>query len=422
MRILVVGGGGREHALAWKIAQSPLVDKLYCAPGNPGIAQHAECVPISPEDIGGIFQFARDQKIDLVVVGPEAPLAMGITDELTSKGIRVFGPTAAAAELESSKVFSKQLMHKHGIPTAPFRVFEDAHDAYAYLDKTPAPVVVKADGLAQGKGAIVCDTSEAARDAVREIMELRAFGKAGDRILIEECLRGEEASVLAIADGRTIIPLEPAQDHKRVGDGDTGLNTGGMGAYSPVPSVTAKMREEIERRVLIPAVHGMRREGRRYQGVLYAGIMMTSTGPQVIEYNVRWGDPEAQPLVMRIKSDLVPVLMGVAEGNLKDATIEWDPRPAICVVMASGGYPGKYEKGKVIEGLDEAAKVKDVMVFHAGTAMSGGRVVTAGGRVLGVTAIGTTIAQARERAYTAVSKIHFDGAHYRKDIGHRALK
>jgi phosphoribosylamine--glycine ligase len=421
MKILVVGGGGREHALVWKIAQSPLVNELYCAPGNPGIAQQAECVPISPEDLLGIFQFARDKGIDLVVVGPEAPLAMGITDELTSKGIRVFGPTAAAAELEASKVFSKQLMHKHGIPTAPFRVFEDAHDAYEYLDNIAAPVVVKADGLAQGKGAIVCDSLDEARAAVRDIMERRIFGKAGDRIIIEDCLRGEEASVLAIADGRTIIPLEPAQDHKRIGDGDQGPNTGGMGAYSPVPSVNNRMKEEIERRVLIPAVHGMRREGRRYQGVLYAGIMMTPTGPQVIEYNVRWGDPETQPLVMRIKSDLVPVMMGVAEGNLNDATIEWDPRAAICVVMASGGYPGPYEKGKVIEGLDDAAKMQDVMVFHAGTAISGGKLVTAGGRVLGVTALGETLAHARERAYAAVAKIRFDGAQYRRDIGHRAL-
>jgi phosphoribosylamine--glycine ligase len=421
MRILVVGGGGREHALVWKIAQSPLVEKLYCAPGNPGIAQQAECVPISAEDLRGLFEFARDQRIDLVVVGPEAPLAMGITDELTSKGIRVFGPTAAAAELEASKIFSKQLMHKHGIPTAPFRVFEDAHDAYEYLEKRSGPIVVKADGLAKGKGAIVCESIDEAREAVRDMMERRVFGKAGDKIVIEECLRGEEASVLAIADGRTIIPLEPAQDHKRIGDGDTGPNTGGMGAYSPVPSVTDRMKEEIERKVLIPAVHGMRREGRRYQGVLYAGIMMTSTGPQVIEYNVRWGDPEAQPLVMRMKSDLVPVLMGVAEGNLKDATIEWDPRAAICVVMASGGYPGPYENGKPIEGLEEAAKMPDVMVFHAGTAMSGGRVVTAGGRVLGVTAIGDTIGEARSRAYAAVAKVRFDGAQYRTDIGFRAV-
>lgn len=421
MNILVVGGGGREHALVWKIAKSPLVDKLYCAPGNPGIAKIAECVPISAENILGLFQFAREKAIDLVVVGPEDPLAMGITDELTSKGIRVFGPSAAAAELEGSKVFSKMLMHKHGVPTAGFRMFEDAHDAHEYLENAAAPLVVKADGLAKGKGVIVCNTLEEAHEAVREIMEVRAFGKAGDRIIIEECLRGEEASVLAIADGRVIIPLDAAQDHKRIFDGDQGPNTGGMGAYSPVPSVTPKLKAEIESKVLIPTIHGMRREGRRYQGVLYAGIMMTPTGPQVLEYNVRWGDPEAQPLVMRIKSDLVPVLMGVAEGNLKDATIEWDERAAICVVMASGGYPGPYEKGKVIEGLDDVANMQDVMVFHAGTEMRGGKIVTSGGRVLGVTALGETLAHARERAYAAVAKIHFDGAQYRRDIGYRAL-
>jgi phosphoribosylamine---glycine ligase len=423
MKILVVGGGGREHALAWKIAQSPLVKKVYCAPGNPGIARHAECVPLRADDLVGILQFVREKSVDLTVVGPEDPLSLGIADELTPKGFKVFGPMRAAAELESSKVFSKHIMQKHGIPTATFRVFQDAHDAHDYVAKVAAPLVVKADGLAKGKGVIVCGTSDEAHEAIRDIMERKIFGKAGDQIIIEECLRGQEASILAISDGRTIVLLEPAQDHKRIGDGDVGPNTGGMGAYSPVPVVTPALRDEVERRVFIPTIHGMRREGRRYQGILYAGIMLTGSGPQVLEFNVRWGDPEAQPILMRMKSDLVPVLMAAAEGTLKESQrIEWDPRPAICVVMASGGYPGDYEKGKPISGLDEAAKLKDVMVFHAGTAMSGGQVVTSGGRVLGVTALGKTIAEARERAYDAIGRIHFDGAQFRSDIGHRAIK
>ena len=423
MKILVVGGGGREHALAWKIAQSPLVKKVYCAPGNPGIARHAECVPLRADDLVGLVQFVREKGVDLTVVGPEDPLSMGIADELTPKGFKVFGPTQAAAELESSKVFSKRMMQKHGIPTAAFRVFQDAHDAHDYIAKVAAPIVVKADGLAKGKGVIVCGSAEEAHEAVRDIMERKIFGKAGDQVIIEECLRGQEASILAISDGRTIVLLEPAQDHKRIGDGDVGPNTGGMGAYSPVPVVTPALRDEVERRVFIPTIHGMRREGRRYQGILYAGIMLTGSGPQVLEFNVRWGDPEAQPILMRMKSDLVPLLMAAADGTLKESQeIEWDPRPAVCVVMASGGYPGDYRKGKPISGLDEAGKLKDVMVFHAGTAMSGGQVVTSGGRVLGVTAMGKTIAEARERAYDAISRIHFDGAQYRRDIGFHAIK
>jgi len=422
MNILVVGGGGREHALVWKIAQSPLVRKIYCAPGNPGIAQHAECVGLNSEDIIGIMQFCRDKKIDLVVVGPEDPLCMGIADELDSKGFKVFGPSKAAAELEGSKVFAKKTMHKHAVPTAPFRIFEDAHDAHEHLDSVVPPIVVKADGLAKGKGVIVCPTIRQAHDAVNRIMVDRAFGKAGERIIIEECLKGEEASMLAITDGRTIIPLEPAQDHKPVFDGDKGPNTGGMGAFSPVPRVSRKLRDEIERKVLVPMVHAMRMEGRKYRGLLYAGLMLADSGLNVLEFNVRWGDPEAQPLLMRIKSDIVPLLMAVAEGRIEDQAIEWDPRAAVCVVMASGGYPGHYEKGKVIEGLDDAARLDDVMVFHAGTARSGGKIVTSGGRVLGVTALGKDVAEARARAYEAVRLIRWDGAQYRTDIGAKALK
>jgi len=423
MNVMVVGGGGREHALAWKISESPLVKKVFCAPGNPGIAHHAECVGLNAEDITGILQFCRQKEIDLVVVGPEAPLCMGLADELREHGgIRVFGPSKAAAELEGSKVFAKKTMHKHAIPTAPFRVFEDAHDAHDYVDRVGAPIVVKADGLAAGKGVIVCRTIEEAHEAVRLIMEERVFGRAGERAIVEECLAGEEASVLAITDGRRIIPLEPAQDHKPVFDGDRGSNTGGMGAYSPVPQVTAAVRDQIERKVLVPTIHAMRMSGRKYQGVLYAGMMLTANGPQVLEFNIRWGDPEAQPLLMRIRSDIVPVMLAAAEGNLDDQTIEWDPRAAVCVVMASGGYPGRYEKGKVIEGLDRAAKLPDVMVFHAGTALSEGRVVTSGGRVLGVTALGRDVAEARARAYEAVDLIRWEGVHYRTDIGAKALR
>lgn len=421
MNILVVGGGGREHALAWKIAQSPLVKTLYCAPGNPGIAQHANCVALNVEDILGILQFCREKRIDLVVVGPEAPLCAGLADELRKHEFRVFGPGRAGAELEGSKVFAKKLMHRHAIPTAPFKVFEDAHDAHDCVDAAEPPMVVKAEGLAAGKGVIVCRDRDAAHDAVKRIMEQKTFGKAGERVIIEECLHGEETSILALTDGRAIIPMPPARDHKPAFDGDEGPNTGGMGAYSPVPRVTPQLEEEIERRILVPTVHALRTERRPYQGILYAGLMLTETGPQVLEYNIRWGDPEAQPLLMRIKSDIVPVFLAAAEGSLKDQTIEWDDRAAVCVVMASGGYPGSYEKGKPIEGLDAAARLDDVMVFHAGTDISGGKVVTAGGRVLGVTALGKDIADARDRAYEAVELIRWDGVHYRRDIGSKAL-
>jgi phosphoribosylamine---glycine ligase len=421
MNILVVGGGGREHALCWKIAQSPLTKKLYCAPGNPGIAREAECVRLKVEDNIGILQFCREKKIDLVVIGPEGPLCSGMSDELRDSGFKVFGPSKVAAELEGSKVFCKKVLHKHAIPTAAFKVFDDAHDAHDYIDAVGAPIVVKADGLAMGKGAIVCATLDKAHEAIKQIMEDRVFGLAGNRVVIEECLRGEEASFLAITDGRTIIPLEAAQDHKPIFDGDKGPNTGGMGAYSPIPRVSDKLRNEVVRKILVPTVHAMRTDGRKYQGLLYAGLMLTDVGPQVIEYNIRWGDPEAQPLLMRIKNDIVPVFLAVAEGKLENQTIEWDDRTAICVVMASGGYPGSYEKGKEISGLDDARRLKDVMVFHAGTAMSDGKVVTNGGRVLGVTALGKNVSEAQAKAYEACALIHWEGVQYRKDIGDKAL-
>ncbi|HRU05443.1 MAG TPA: phosphoribosylamine--glycine ligase [Candidatus Brocadiia bacterium] len=422
MRILVVGSGGREHALVWKIAQSPLVTKVYAAPGNPGAAQHAECVPINAEDVPGIVQFAREQKIDLAVIGPENPLAAGVVDELTSRGIAAFGPSKAAAELEGSKAFAKEIMRKNGIPTAPSRSFKDEKAAHAYINESEGPLVVKADGLAAGKGVIVCQTPAEAHEAVVRVMGDREFGGAGETLIIEERLYGQEASLLAFTDGKTIMPMEPAQDHKPVFDGDAGDNTGGMGAYSPAPIVTPAIRGDVERRVLVPAIHGMNREGRRFRGVLYAGLMITRAGPMVLEFNARFGDPETQPLLMRMKSDIVPILLACARGGLEKEAIEWRPEAAVCVVMASGGYPRSYEKGFVIEGLEDAAKMEGVMVFHAGTRMSQNRVISWGGRVLGVTALGAGIAQAQKRAYEAVSKINFSRCHYRRDIASKAIQ
>jgi len=421
MRVLLVGGGGREHALAWKIAQSPLVSKLYCAPGNAGIAGVAECVDIPAEEVQALLKFARREKIDLTVVGPEAPLAAGIVDRFEHSGLAIFGPSQRAAELEGSKVFAKHILRKHAIPTARYDVFETVDAAEEHVRKASFPLVIKADGLAAGKGVSVCHRREEAMDAIARMMKERVFGDAGNRVVVEECLFGEEASILALTDGRTIVPLPSSQDHKRVNDGDKGPNTGGMGAYSPAPVITPEQGARIEREIIIPIVHAMNAEERRYKGVVYAGVMMTDDGPRVLEFNVRFGDPETQPILARLKGDLVPVLKAIAEGNLQKADLAWDPRPAVCVVMASGGYPGHYEKGKVISGLDAAAALGDVVVFHAGTALKDGKAVTAGGRVLGVTALGADVRSAIARAYEAVSLIRFDGAHYRTDIGARAL-
>jgi len=421
MKILVVGGGGREHALVWKIAQSPLVDTVYCAPGNAGIAQLAECVDIAADDVLQLRRFARENSIDLTVVGPEAPLVRGLVDSFRVAGLRAFGPTQQAAKLEGSKVFAKQLMRRHGIPTADFRVFNATDRARAYLDMVGAPVVVKADGLAAGKGVIVCQTLEEAHEAVTSIMVRKDFGAAGDQVIIEQCLRGEEASMIAFTDGRTIAVMPSSQDHKAAYDGDTGPNTGGMGAYSPAPVITDELAAQVEREVLVQTVHAMNREDKPYHSALYAGIMVTDNGPQVLEFNCRLGDPETQPLLMRMKSDLVEVLLATLDETLEDMEIEWDERPAVCVVMASGGYPGSYQKGFPIHGLDEVAKMEDVVVFHAGTALDEGRVVTNGGRVLGVTARGDTIQEAQDLAYEAVAKIHFQGARYRSDIGQKAV-
>ncbi|MEI7699043.1 MAG: phosphoribosylamine--glycine ligase [Planctomycetia bacterium] len=422
MKILVIGSGGREHALVWKLSQSPLVEKVYCAPGNAGTAENAENLTISADDITRLWRFARDNRVDLTVVGPEAPLVAGIVDEFRRQGLVIFGPTASAARLEGSKVFTKKLLRKASIPTADFAVFSRFPEAERYIDEgDEQPLVVKADGLASGKGVFVCATRAEAKAAVRSILQERNFGDAGSQIVIEECLVGQEASVLAIVDGDTIVPLEVAQDHKRAFDNDQGPNTGGMGAYCPAPVVTPEIMDEIVRRILVPTVHTMKVDGCPFSGVLYAGLMLTAGGPRVLEYNVRFGDPEAQPVLMRLKSDLAQVLMMAATGKLGELEgLDWDPRPAVCVVMASEGYPGDYKKGHTIYGLDEADSLPDVKVFHAGTALKNGDVQNTGGRVLGVTALGDTIADAKKRAYQAVDKVRWNGGWCRRDISDKA--
>jgi phosphoribosylamine---glycine ligase len=423
MKILVVGNGGREHALAWKIAQSPRADRVFVAPGNAGTAADAENVDIPATDVPRLVQFARNNEIDLTVVGPEAALTAGLVDALGDAGLRAFGPSKAAAELEGSKVFCKELLRHADVPSADYRVFQSAKAAITYLkDRDDLPMVVKADGLAAGKGVIVCDNREQALEAVDRIASRKEFGEAGNQLVIEERLHGQEASVLALSDGRTLVALPACQDHKPAGDGDTGPNTGGMGAYSPTQLVTDQMMTEVEEKILIPTIHQMKRSRRPFRGVLYAGLMVTNQGIKVLEYNVRFGDPECQPLLMRLNSDLLDLLEATADGRLDEISPpQWDPRPAVCVVMASEGYPGKYERGKPIRGLDEAAKVPDVKVFHAGTATSDGGVVTDGGRVLGVTALGSSISAAKLQAYTAVKCIRFAGGWCRKDISDKAL-
>jgi len=422
MKILVVGSGGREHALVWKLRQSPKVTKIYCAPGNAGTAFEAENLNIPSDDIHRLVKFAREEKIDLTVVGPEAPLVAGLCDELRRHGLAVFGPSAAAARLEGSKVFTKKLLRKANIPTAAFSVFNRMPEAMQYLDECEEQaMVVKAGGLAAGKGVFVCANLTEARAAVRSILQDRAFGEAGSQIVIEECLEGQEASILAIVDGDTIVPLDVAQDHKRAYDNDKGPNTGGMGAYCPAPVVTSAIMDDIVRRVLIPTIHTMKVEGCPFSGVLYAGIMLTSQGPKVLEYNVRFGDPEAQPVLMRLKTDLAHVLMLAATGRLAELeSLEWDPRPAVCVVMASEGYPGEYTKGQVINGIEAANQVPGAKVFHAGTTLKYGEVVNAGGRVLGVTALGETLSDAKQAAYAAVNKISWQGGWFRTDISDKA--
>jgi len=421
MKILVIGGGGREHALVWKIAQSPLVSEIYCAPGNAGIAAQATCVPISAEDIDGLVAFAKEQQIDLTVVGPEAPLTQGIVDRLEAVGLMAFGATGKAAALEGSKSFAKDLMNRYGIPTAAGRTFSEYREAEAYIREMGAPIVVKADGLAAGKGVIVCDTVKNAIAALKQIMVKREFGDAGDKVVVEECLTGEEASFLAFTDGKTVLPLPSSQDHKAIFDGDRGPNTGGMGAYSPAPIVDGYMHRRIMDEVMVPTVEAMAAEGRHYKGVLYAGLMIDNDQIKVLEFNARFGDPEAQPLLIRMKNDIVPVMQAIAEERLHDITLDIDDRASVCVVMASGGYPGSYKKGLPISGLPAAGRMKDVVVFHAGTGKKGRSIVANGGRVLGVTALGETVESAMARAYLAVSKIDWKDVYSRSDIGKKAL-
>lgn len=422
MKVLVVGGGGREHALVWKIAQSPLVTKVYCAPGNPGTADIAENLPIAVDQLDKLLAFAYENKIDLTVVGPEQPLSLGIVDLFENHGLKVFGPSQKAAFIEGSKAFSKDLMQKYHVPTAAYGVFTDQDEAEAFIRKTGAPIVVKADGLAAGKGVIIAQTCDEAIAAVRDMLSGNAFGSAGSRVVIEEFLTGEEASFLVITDGERVIPLASAQDHKAIFDGDQGPNTGGMGAYSPAPVVTQDIHDKAMAQVIRPTVAGMAAEGRPYRGVLYAGLMVKDGEVKTLEFNARFGDPECQPLLMRMKSDIVPVLCAVAEGNLADKTIEWHDKAAVCVVMASQGYPGDYRKGDAIAGLADAAKVDDLYVFHAGTTLKDGVCVANGGRVLGVTALGTTVKDAIDAAYQGVAKISWQGVQYRSDIGKKALE
>jgi phosphoribosylamine--glycine ligase len=425
MNVLVVGKGGREHALVWKLAQSPRAGKVYCAPGNAGTALDGTNVPIDGTDFDKMARFCKKEDVGLVVVGPEDPLALGLSDYLRDRGIKVFGPSKAAARVEASKVFAKQLMRHADVPTAEFRVFDHPDPARTYVESRDYPVVVKADGLAAGKGVIVCKDSAEALKAVERVMVREEFGaKAGRQVVVEKKLDGEELSLLALVSGRSILLLPPTQDHKAVFDGDKGPNTGGMGAYCPAPAGTAELIAQAESTVFVPTVHAMKRGRYPFNGVLFAGLMLTNQGLRVLEFNCRFGDPETQPLLMRLKSDILDLLEAVADerlGELPEDAVQWDPRPAVCVVLASGGYPGKVDSGKPIAGLD-AAKLPDVKVFHAGTKVAGDRIVTDGGRVLGVTALGDDLASAKARAYEAVKLISFPGMHFRTDIGDKALK
>ncbi len=420
MKILVVGSGGREHAIAWKLAQSPRTPALYCAPGNAGIESLAACVPIKADDIAGLKAFVIKEEIDLTIVGPEAPLAMGIADEFRRAKLRIFGPTKNAARLEASKIFSKDVMARAGIPTARARSFSQAAEALAYLDQHELPVVIKADGLAQGKGVIIATTREQAREAVIDSMEKAVFGQAGKQVLIEQFLDGEELTIMAFTDGKTVVPMLPAQDHKRVGDGDTGLNTGGMGAYCPAPLGTMSLRAQVTREILQPIVDTVGRLGSPFQGVLYAGLMVVDGVPYVLEFNARLGDPETQVVLPLLKTDFLEVVEAVVEHRLDELDVVWHDDTAVCVVMTSAGYPGSYQNGFPIHGLQSGGAGRAI-VFHAGTARKNGTVVTAGGRVLGITGRGTTLKDAQAEAYTAVASITFEGCHYRKDIAHRAL-
>jgi phosphoribosylamine--glycine ligase len=420
--VLLVGGGGREHALAWKLAQSPRLGRMIAAPGNPGIAAHARCIPVKDTAVDELVDLARRERPDLVVVGPEVPLAMGLADRLRGAGVAVFGPSAAAARLESSKAFAKDLMARHGIPTAQFRTFRDAPAARRYCRELGAPLVVKADGLAAGKGVIVCRSLEEADRALALCFEERVFGASGLTVVVEEFLEGEEGSFFALADGAAVLPLVGAQDHKTVFDGDRGPNTGGMGAYSPAPVLDDAMQERVMAEIVRPVIAAMAKEGAPYTGVLFVGLMITREGPKVIEFNCRFGDPECQAIMPRLEGDLLGLLQAAATGQGLPTALAWSPEASVCVVMTSAGYPGRYETGRPIVGVEAAAALPGVNVFHAGTAMTGDGLVTAGGRVLGVQARGRDVAAAIRAAYAGVGRIRFDGAHYRRDIGHHALR
>ncbi len=416
MKVLVVGGGGREHALAWKIAQNTKVSEIYCAPGNAGIAKLAKCVNISAEDINALADFAEREHIDLTIVGPEAPLCAGIVDEFQGRGLRIFGPTKAAAEIEGSKVFCRQLLAKWGVPSPKFAVFDNPGEAKSYIRQQGAPIVVKAEGLAAGKGSIVCLTLDEAISAIDRIMFDREFGDAGKRVVVEEFLEGREASVMVFTDGKTVKPMLHSRDHKRLLDNDQGPNTGGMGAYCPVPDIDPALYDQIVETIMKPTIAALSAEGRPYKGVLYGGLILTKEGPKVLEFNCRFGDPETQAVLPLLKTDLVEICEAVIDEQLHGVKTQWLDGACICVVMASAGYPGAYEKGKAITGIDDAEREEGVIVFHAGTTQKDGQLVTSGGRVLGVTAVGNNFADAAEKVYRAVSKIHFDGAHYRRDI------
>jgi phosphoribosylamine--glycine ligase len=423
MKILVVGNGGREHALAWKIKQSPLCTELYCAPGNPGMAEIADCVPIDTSNIVEVADFAQTIKADLTVVGPELPMVLGIGDEFSRRGMLIFSPSRAAAELEGSKAFAREFMQRHKVPSPGYVICQSVDEAKAAVKKPPFgfPMVLKADGLAAGKGTILANNAAEAKAAVELMMTDRKFGNAGSRLVIEEFLQGEEVSFLVLSDGARVVPLMSAQDHKRALDNDEGPNTGGMGAVSPATTLTVDAHKQIMQETILPTIAGMAAEGRRYQGVLFAGIMMTDKGPKVLEYNARFGDPETQAIVVRMKSDIVPVLKGIAQGQLKDSRIEWAKEPSACVVLAAKGYPDAPETGQKIVGAESLKGLQDVALFHGGTAKKDGALVTVGGRVFGVTALGANLEGAIQRAYEAISKLSFEGMHYRRDIGKRAL-
>src|SRR5437867_2627958 len=416
MKILVIGSGGREHALAWKLKQSPFAERIFCAPGNAGTAEIGENVAIPVTDLGSLVRFAKENRVDLTVVGPDDPLAAGIVDLFAEEGLRIFGPTKAAARLESSKIFAKKLMQEQGIPTARAGTFEQSDDALRFCDRLQFPVVIKADGLALGKGVIIASDPAAARSTIDEMMNQGRFGEAGRRVVVEEFLHGTECSLHALVDGRNYRLLESARDHKRAFDGDVGPNTGGMGAFSPANNWNSKQQLQFEEKIMRPVLHGLLADGITFQGLLYPGLMITDEGARVLEFNCRFGDPETQAILPRMKSDLLPLLQATIDERVGNCSIEWDQRSAVSVMLASGGYSNKYETGKIISGLDEAVKLEDVQIFHAGTSWVRGELVTAGGRVLAVTALGSTIEGARARAYDAVSRIHFENCHYRRDV------